>query len=93
MNVPDYAVYMDTQQTINLALMRRFEAEGIDFAYATLTLFIGGGAGRCPPPARTDARCHDIYRSATCGGEAIDLPCGAGHGSNVSRLTEISAPW
>jgi small-conductance mechanosensitive channel len=43
MNVPDYAIYMDTQQAINLELMRRFEAEGIEFAYPTRTLFIEGG--------------------------------------------------
>jgi small-conductance mechanosensitive channel len=37
---PDYNIYMDVQQTINLALMRRFEAEGIDFAYPTQTLYV-----------------------------------------------------
>ncbi len=40
--VPDYAVYMDTQQTINLALYQRFEQEGIDFAYPTQTLYVKG---------------------------------------------------
>ncbi len=40
MTVPDYASYMDTQQTINLALMRRFEKEGIEFAYPTQTIFV-----------------------------------------------------
>ncbi len=37
---PDYGVYMDIQQRINLGLMRRFEKEGIGFAYPTRTLFI-----------------------------------------------------
>ncbi len=37
---PDYAKYMDTQQAINLALLRRFVADGVDFAYPTRTLFI-----------------------------------------------------
>lgn len=32
---PDYNRYMDTQQAINLALFRRFAAEGINFAYPT----------------------------------------------------------
>jgi len=35
----DYAVYMDAQQTINLELKRRFEAQGIDFAYPTQVLY------------------------------------------------------
>ena len=38
--VPDYNVYMDRQQAINLAIMRAFEEEGIEFAYPTQTLFI-----------------------------------------------------
>lgn len=40
MTVPDYAAYMDTQQAINLALFRRFAAEGIEFAYPTQTIFV-----------------------------------------------------
>jgi len=38
--VPDYAVYMNVQQTINLALMRAFAERGIEFAYPTQTLFL-----------------------------------------------------
>ena len=43
----DYALYMDIQQEINLALYRKFEEEGIEFAYPTQTLFIekNGGVG------------------------------------------------
>jgi len=37
---PDYSVYMDIQQAINLELYAKFEAEGIEFAYPTQTLFI-----------------------------------------------------
>lgn len=40
MTVPAYAVYMDTQQAINLALMRRFESLGVEFAYPTQTVFL-----------------------------------------------------
>ena len=36
----EYAVYMDTQQSINLAIMRAFEKEGIEFAYPTQTLYV-----------------------------------------------------
>jgi len=42
MEVPDYNVYMDTQQNINLALVRRFAEEGIEFAYPTQTIFLAG---------------------------------------------------
>ena len=57
---PDYNAYMDIQQAINLTLLDRFRAEGIDFAYPTQTVFahfagrdveLVGGAG-----ARTEAR-------------------------------------
>lgn len=37
---PDYVVYMDVQQAINLALYTRFAAEGIEFAYPTQTIFL-----------------------------------------------------
>jgi small-conductance mechanosensitive channel len=36
----DYNVYMDIQQAINLAIYRRFEEEGIEFAYPTQTLYV-----------------------------------------------------
>jgi small-conductance mechanosensitive channel len=39
---PDYNRYMDIQQAINLAIYQAFEGEGIDFAYPTQTLYIGG---------------------------------------------------
>lgn len=37
---PDYNTYMDIQQAINLAICRRFEKEGIEFAYPTHTIFV-----------------------------------------------------
>jgi small-conductance mechanosensitive channel len=37
---PDYNEYMDIQQAINLRIHDRFEAEGIEFAYPTQTLFL-----------------------------------------------------
>lgn len=36
----EYGVYMDIQQKINLEIMKRFEAEGIEFAYPTQTLYV-----------------------------------------------------
>jgi uncharacterized protein YeaO (DUF488 family) len=38
MQDPDYALYMDTQQAINLEILHQFEREGIRFAYPTQTL-------------------------------------------------------
>lgn len=37
---PDYALYMDTQQAINLELIERFSEKGIDFAFPTQTLHV-----------------------------------------------------
>jgi len=37
---PNYNVYMDTQHAINVAIMRAFEAEGIEFAYPTQTVYV-----------------------------------------------------
>ena len=39
-NSPDYNQYMDIQQEINLSLKKRFEKEGIDFAYPTQTVIV-----------------------------------------------------
>jgi len=40
--VPDYNVYMDIQQAINLAIGEAFEEEGIEFAFPTRTVHIAG---------------------------------------------------
>jgi len=39
-NDPDYGIYMDIQQAINLAIFKKFEEEGIDFAYPTRTVYV-----------------------------------------------------
>jgi len=46
---PDYGVYMDIQQAINVALFERFAAEGIGFAYPTQTLYLSRGGTRAEP--------------------------------------------
>jgi small-conductance mechanosensitive channel len=38
--VPEYNVYMDSQQAINFEIHRAFEEAGIEFAYPTQTLFV-----------------------------------------------------
>lgn len=47
---PDYNIYMDIQQAINLAIFESFAKEGIDFAYPTRTLYFAGGDA---PPSVT----------------------------------------
>jgi len=42
---PDYNVYMDIQQAINLRIHEVFENEGIEFAYPTQTIFMAGPSG------------------------------------------------
>lgn len=42
---PDYNVYMDLQQSINLALMKAFAKDGIEFAYPTQTLYVQRSEG------------------------------------------------
>ncbi len=37
---PDYNIYMDIQQAINFEIFKRFEAEGISFAFPTRTLHL-----------------------------------------------------
>jgi small-conductance mechanosensitive channel len=41
--VPAFQVKMDVQQAINLELLQRFEAEGIDFAFPTQTIYLETG--------------------------------------------------
>lgn len=41
---PVYVAFMDAQKAINLEIFRRFEAEGIEFAYPTQTLYLGSSA-------------------------------------------------
>ncbi len=45
--LPDYNIYMDVQQAINLEIYRRFTAEGIEFAYPTRTVHM---ASESPVP-------------------------------------------
>lgn len=45
---PEYLRYMDIQQTINLTLMEKFEAERVEFAFPTRTLHHEGSLN--PPP-------------------------------------------
>ncbi len=41
----EYAVHMDVQQRVLLALVRRFEAEGVEFAFPTQTVYLRSSPG------------------------------------------------
>ncbi|MFW5661503.1 MAG: mechanosensitive ion channel family protein, partial [Oceanicaulis sp.] len=47
---PEYPILMDKRQEAGLAIMRRFEKEGVDFAYPTRTVFIAGPGGAAIDP-------------------------------------------
>ena len=42
---PSYRLFLDTQQSINLGILKRFEHEGITLAYPTQTVFLEREAG------------------------------------------------
>lgn len=42
----NYKIFMDTQQSINLDIYKRFEEERIDFAYPTQTIFVDRNTNR-----------------------------------------------
>jgi MscS family membrane protein len=45
---PEFGVFMDVQQGINLELYRRFAGDGIEFAYPTQTVYVHGAAVAAP---------------------------------------------
>lgn len=54
---PDYGVYMDIQQTINLYIFRRFEEAGIAFAHPLRVIASSGAEPRVlPPPVEQHAQ-------------------------------------
>ncbi len=68
--VPDYAAYADTQQAINFAILRRFEADGIEFAYPTQTLFVEREAAAKPSRPAPDPKTSRAGASGPADDEA-----------------------
>ena len=52
----DYAVYMDVQQSIYLAIKEAFEARAIEFAYPTQTLYVDGVTPASSSPENGNGR-------------------------------------
>jgi small-conductance mechanosensitive channel len=67
---PDYALYMDIQQRINLALMEIFQSQGIEFAFPTQTLFLEGGER---PPLVAPASRSQWAAAADNGGDGAGI--------------------
>jgi len=53
---PDYNVFMDIHQNINLELFRRFGEEGIEFAYPTQTIFLESNQKVQTPAVESELR-------------------------------------
>ncbi|MEX2502349.1 MAG: mechanosensitive ion channel family protein [Trueperaceae bacterium] len=64
---PDYALYMDVQQEINLALVEAFEELGVQFAFPTRTIHLAPTSGSRLEPA-PDAGERDRSRDLPGGG-------------------------
>lgn len=52
---PAFGTYMDIQQAVNLQLVREFAAHGIEFAFPTQTLHLGGRLALQPAPGTASA--------------------------------------
>ena len=61
----DYAVYMDVQQSIYLAIKEAFEARSIEFAYPTQMLYIDGAVTTDSSPVNSDG--HQLAISQMSG--------------------------
>ena len=68
-------VYMDVQQAINLAIARRFQSEGIDFAYPTRTLFLRQDSTLSSRAAKE--RSDELRSDESYGDEGSDKLCRA----------------
>lgn len=52
---PDYNLYMDVHEAINLSIMRRFQARGIEFAFPSRTLYMRPPVDTGADPERASA--------------------------------------
>lgn len=71
---PDYTLYMDIQQRINLGIMDAFQSDGIEFAFPTQTLFLEGGEH---PPVLTQASRSEWAAGAAASADAEGQKTGA----------------
>jgi small-conductance mechanosensitive channel len=53
---PDYARFMDVQQAVNLAILRRFTSDGIQFAFPTRTIQLSGDLPAMARPSAESVR-------------------------------------
>ena len=57
---PDYNIYMEIQQAINLKIFQQFESEGIEFAYPSQSLYIKNVSAAETTPITHDSSIPDF---------------------------------
>lgn len=75
---PDYALYMDEQQRLNLALMRELATLGVEFAFPTRTVILS--AAKLKP----DAPSPLVHVEPTPPPPRAPLPPGSGRGAEAA---------
>ena len=87
---PEFNVYMDTQQAINLGMMRAFQARGVEFALPTRTVYVQGlpgtGSDDAGPDGEAGAKGDPEAVPATRAGAGAAGRGAAGE-PNVSRVS------
>lgn len=66
---PDYLLYMDIQQSINLEIYRRFAEEGIHFAFPTQTVYLTPAGAVAAAPEETPGPVLRAWAAAGQAGE------------------------
>lgn len=60
---PDYGLYMDEQQRLNLQMMREFDALGVEFAIPTRSVYVMSDGGNPAEAAERTARIEEAPRA------------------------------
>jgi small-conductance mechanosensitive channel len=75
---PDFDLYMDTQQAINLAIIDGLQAEGVDFAFPSRSLYFENSqpAGALPVSRyRADEQYSEISAGLACSPDSAGRRC------------------
>ena len=73
-HLPDYWAYMAFSEKVNMEILRRFNDEGIEFAFPTQTLYLAGDPAAFAGPGRGEARMAGLRT----GRAAVACPSGWG---------------
>jgi MscS family membrane protein len=88
---PDYYAFAALNERVNLAIFRRYEAERIEFAFPTQTLYLAGDPNR---PLNIGTGGNDSPSNSSGGGAVRDSHALPGHqgGDGLRKLDRGSAP-